>query len=378
MTGRSAGISPERATALLKQMVAIYSPSGKEVELGRFLTRELERRGLPLQRQPVDGERENLLVLPDGDLSLLFVGHIDTVHAADLEDVVAVTREGRLYGLGAADMKGGCAAMIEAITAIYRQKGENCGVGLALVVGEEETGDGAVKMLETVRPPYAVIGEPTELRVCLSHFGYLEVSAEVKGTRRHASLADASLHPVECLLQLTMSMVHELKNHHPKLTYNLRDLRSSQNGFAVPDWATVSIDIHLPPGMGAPADLAGRIERLFLSESGQYESLASKIRFPTLVEGYTVDDADPFVTKVKAAFDAQMRPFSTDAFVSHSDGNVFKEAGVFPIVLGPGSLHKAHAPHESVRIDEVIAAAWIYLELSRLVASAPTGASSGI
>jgi acetylornithine deacetylase len=369
MPDRRAGISAERTANLLERMVAIYSPSGKEVEITRFLSHELQRRGLPVHRQSVDVERQNLLVLPEGELSLLFVGHVDTVHAADFEDITAVSRDGELRGLGAADMKGGCAAMIEAVAALYRQKGRHCGVGLALVVGEEENGDGAEALIERVRPPHAIIGEPTALLPCLDHFGYLEVSAEVKGARRHASLADARFHPVESLLELTMALAQYLQSHHPPVTYNFRDLRSSQAGFAVPDWATVCIDIHLPPDMGSPSDLAGRIEGLFSSVSARYESLEARIRFPTLVEGYAVDEADPFVALLRAAFKAERRPFSTDTFVSHSDGNLLKKAGIIPVILGPGSLSKAHAPNESVRIDEVIAAARLYLEIGLLVAS---------
>jgi hypothetical protein len=55
--------------------------------------------------------------------------------------------------------------------------------------------------------------------------------------RRHASLDDASLHPIESLLHFTMDLVEYLKTDCPELTYNLRDLTSSQAGFAVPEWA---------------------------------------------------------------------------------------------------------------------------------------------
>jgi acetylornithine deacetylase len=109
-------INPRRLKNLLKEMVDIYSPSGKEEEIAEFTEKYLQKHDLPVRRQEVDENRFNLIVFPKGkdEVELCFVGHLDTVTAHDLEDFGPSEENGTIYGLGTADMKAGCAAMIEA------------------------------------------------------------------------------------------------------------------------------------------------------------------------------------------------------------------------------------------------------------------------
>jgi acetylornithine deacetylase len=115
-------IERTRLAHLLRKMINIYSPSGKEGDLVDFLEGWMKRRGLPVMRQKVDAARDNLIIEPDdAEPELVFVGHLDTVEAFDL-DRYSYERDGDLvYGLGAADMKGGCAAMIEAFVSLWEQ-----------------------------------------------------------------------------------------------------------------------------------------------------------------------------------------------------------------------------------------------------------------
>lgn len=112
---KSAEIQPERLKNLLKRLVDIYSPSGKENEVIKLAERYLKKYGLTVTRQKVDRNRFNLLVLPPkkSEIELCFVGHLDTVTAYDLDDYAFREEGDRIYGLGTADMKAGCAAMIE-------------------------------------------------------------------------------------------------------------------------------------------------------------------------------------------------------------------------------------------------------------------------
>jgi len=100
----SSGIKPTRLKSLLKKLINIYSPYGKEEEIGTFLYNYLKEHGLPVLRQPVQGERVNLLVIPENTESLLvLVGHIDTIPAPDLEDYKYRAKgkhRDRIFGLG--------------------------------------------------------------------------------------------------------------------------------------------------------------------------------------------------------------------------------------------------------------------------------------
>jgi hypothetical protein len=115
-------INSNRLHALFQNMVDIYSPSGKEGELTDFLENVLAASGLAVERQSVDESRSNLLISSGtGKPERLFLGHIDTVPAYDIEQYGFSEKEGVCHGLGTADMKSGCAAMIEAFMGAAEQ-----------------------------------------------------------------------------------------------------------------------------------------------------------------------------------------------------------------------------------------------------------------
>jgi acetylornithine deacetylase len=357
--------SLRRLRELLRNMLDIYSPSGKETELVDYLRGVLKRRGLEVVDQAVDEERDNLLVLPSaGRANLAFVGHVDTVTAYDLDAYAFREAEGLVYGLGAADMKGGCAAMIEAFCALRAAHGPELPIALCLLVGEEETQDGAIRLIEDLDCPWAIIGEPTELRPCFSNFGYVELLLQIAGQRRHASLASRGQHPIEKLLKIALGFLVYVETNFPEVVFNLRDLRSSQCGFAVPEQAEVGFDLHLPPGtpLGKVLqDSEDALHELF-TEHGATEA---SLRFPTIDSGYELPSRGAIFDALNATYEALELRFEPDSFRSHSDANVLWESGVRPILLGPGSLEQAHAPEEHVRLADVEKACRIYFELGQ-------------
>src|SRR5512136_2649292 len=145
----NADIQPERLRSLLKDLIDIYSPSGKEEEVLEFTEDYLRKHGLPVEREPVDDNRFNLVMIPEKTekVELCFVGHLDTVTAYDLDDYGFHEENGRVSGLGTVDMKAGCAAVIEAFAALAETSSLPRSVGLALVVGEEQEGDGAKTLI---------------------------------------------------------------------------------------------------------------------------------------------------------------------------------------------------------------------------------------
>jgi acetylornithine deacetylase len=157
-------IQPERLRNLLKNLIDIYSPSGKEEEILEYTEKYLKKQGLKVEKQEVDENRYNIIVLPEklDEVDVWYVGHLDTVTAYDLDDYGFSQEEGTVYGLGASDMKAGCAAMIEAFTILAELKETFPPVGLALVVGEEEDSDGAKELIREHSFQWAIIGEPTE------------------------------------------------------------------------------------------------------------------------------------------------------------------------------------------------------------------------
>jgi len=357
-------IQPRRLKRLLRRLVDIYSPSGKEEEILQFLSGYCKRNGLAPVFQPVDENRFNLVLMPPGvDVRLAWIGHLDTVAAYDLE-AYGYEEEGDIItGLGTADMKAGCAAMVEAFLTLRESSRWPAPIALCLVVGEEEEGDGVRHLVEEYHFPWALIGEPTDLAPCLSSYGYLEIQVCTRGKRVHASLAKRGKSPVEVMMHVIMRISQFMERERPGLVYNIRDLFSSPAGFAVPERCEAWLDIHLPPGSPA-GEIITELEELGEKQRRGFPSVETSVRVATIDAGYELADKGAFVSSLKAAYSGCGLPWKPSAFISHSDANQLWRAGVKPVLLGPGSLEKAHAPDESVSFTQACLAAELYCELA--------------
>jgi acetylornithine deacetylase len=365
MADRVSPIHPQRLRQLLRRLVDIYSPSGKEEEILDYLHGYLKRHGLPVVRQAVDDCRDNLVVAPvEGEIELALIGHLDTVAAYDLDHYGFEEQGDRILGLGAADMKGGCAAMVEAFLTLW-ESDPRCAcrkAALVLVVGEESDGDGAQRLVKEMHFPWAIIGEPTDLQPCLSHYGYLEVQLATRGKRRHASLANKGENPIKAMLHLLLKVSHYLETKRPEAVYNIRELFSSQAGFVVPDRCEAWLDNHLPPT--APiGEIMLELEELLHREHQEDPQLDAALRFATIHAGYQLPEKGSLVEALKTNFGNHGLPWKPQPFRSHSDANVLWAAGIKPILLGPGQLEQAHAPGESISFQQVCLAAQLYYGL---------------
>ncbi len=356
-------IQPQRLLQLLHRMIDIYSPSGKEEELLNYLHGYFKKHRLPVRRQMLEDSRYNLILAPpEVDIELALMGHVDTVSAYDLEEIGYSQEDGHLYGLGAADMKGGCAALIEAWLHQWESGRHQWPVALILVVGEEEKGDGAVRLLEEYHFPWAIIAEPTRLMPCLAHYGYIEMQLTARGKRRHASLAKGRINPVESLLKTLLSLTHHLNTRRPEAVCNIRDLLTSQSGFAVPEWCQCWLDLHLPPHAPTGA-ICAELEEIAAAPPAEKHRSLTEVRFHTIQDGYDLPEKGAVVEALQKVYAQRAIPWQPTAFPSHSDANLLWARGIKPILLGPGSLAEAHTPDESIDRHEVVAAAEIYCQL---------------
>jgi acetylornithine deacetylase len=301
-----------------------------------------------------------------GEPQLYLVGHVDTVPAWDLEAFGAQEEDGIIRGLGSADMKGGCAAMVEAWMAMASAlpPAELPSVGLLLVVGEEENGDGSATFLESCRPPWVVIGEPTGLAACFAHYGYLEADFVTRGRRSHSSLPELGHNAVESMLRV---LLHLGKNalfdrEKSEVVYSIREMYSSRAGFVVPDRCESWIDLHLPPDMD-PASMQEEIRRIVAGADRFIPGLDLDVSFDFASSGYKLGSDNPLARTLREIYPGLGLELRLDAFRSHSDGNLFFAAGTKPLILGPGSLETAHTPDEQVIPAQVSAAARIYAAL---------------
>ncbi len=137
-------IKEERVVELTKTLVEIPSETGKEKEIGDWLIKYFEELGLSdIKRLPVEDAGDTVVaVLKGGDGPKLMLNfHIDTFDAFegwDTDPFQGVEKDGRLYGLGAHDMKGGAACALAALEAIMESGVELDGDLLISGTSDEE------------------------------------------------------------------------------------------------------------------------------------------------------------------------------------------------------------------------------------------------
>jgi acetylornithine deacetylase len=377
-TGTEPGINQARLKTLFRDLLDAYTPTGKEQEAISILEDFFNRAGIPTTLQQVDEDRSNLLILPEGlangqEPVLLFLCHVDTVAAPDWESWYWDQIGDRIEGLGASDMKSGCAAVAEAYVSMMEQQAlspssvpapglpdaPGLPIALAFVVGEEEDGAGTSRLMEDWRFPMAVVAEPTDLRPCFSHYGYVEAKVLAQGRRVHASVAPLGVSPVAELLRFLLAAIEHFKGRGDGIIYNYRDLSSSASGFAVPDWCEAWIDLHLPPNV-APAPLIYDLEELLETQKRERTNLDAKLSFTTVHEGFALPARGHFWDWAREAFDKAGLPFQPDSFRSHSDASLLWHEGTRAMILGPGRLEEAHRTGEGVSWKQVCEAAELY------------------
>ena len=373
-----AALSPQRLHATFLDLLRIYSPSGKEEDVQLYLEATLLAGGVQVRRQAVADERYNLVAtLGTRPPELFLVGHVDTVPAWGLEMVVPRQSGDIISGLGSADMKGGCAAMVETFLALASLPlNEQPSVGLLLAVDEEETGAGSVAFLRQLRPQWVVIGEPTSLTACFAHFGYLEAHLITKGRRIHSSLPELGHNAVESMLRVLLHLGRTplFDRSGSGVVHSIREMVSSRAGFVVPDRCETWIDLHLAPQL-APAQVEREIRTLATTAGERIPELDLELTFAYASPGFDLG-TDSALAHTLATIGPEIGiELPMDTFRSHSDGNLFHEAGVKPLLFGPGDLEVAHTPDERVDFGQIVQAAKVYsalcLRCDSLVPSAP-------
>lgn len=194
-------VSEKRLLELLKSLIRVQSVnpdlvlggSGEE-RIAGYIGSYMESMGLSVRYQEVAPGRLNAIGVlkgTGGGRSLMLNGHIDTVGIEDMiiDPLDPVLEGNRLYGRGSYDMKGGVAAMIEAVHALVdsgrRLKGD---LVVACVCDEEYASMGTQAVVREYVTDAAIVAEPTANRVCVAHKGFAWVKVEVTGKAAHGSL----------------------------------------------------------------------------------------------------------------------------------------------------------------------------------------------
>ena len=358
---------------LLKQLVAIDSvnPSlvagaAGEAAIGRALVEELRTIGLDTHVQEAAPGRPNVVGVLEGRApgrSLMFCGHTDTVGVAGMpRPFEAAERNGRIYGRGSQDMKGGVAAMIGAARVIAESGGLPAGqLIVACVVDEEHASVGAEALVTRWRADAGVVTEPTELAVAVAHKGFEWVEIETEGRAAHGSRPregrDAILRMGRVLAELE-ALDRRLQSGRAHAMVGTASLHASliEGGrelSSYPDRCALQIERRTIPGEaeGIAAREVADILALLESRDPEFKA-AAKTMFARAP--YEIAPAHELPAALVAAAAATGASSTTIGMSFWTDAAVLGAAGIPSVLFGPTGAG-LHGLEEWVDTQSVLA-----------------------
>jgi len=386
-------IHDAEVVALTRDLVRIPSvyrptdPDANESRVAAFIEAWFRREGFAVEVQPAAPGRPNVLAwlgdAKDGP-TLLLEGHTDVVTEGDPADwshppFAADLADGRIYGRGAADMKGGLAAAMIAAAAFTR-------AGLALpgrlMVGALADEEGAMLGVRHLcRSPIgrqlhaAIICEPEQNELCLEQRGVVWARVRIRGRMAHGAMPQAGANPIPPIgtllrevpaLQRRLRRGAERSRYLQPPTVTPTVLQAPVQGVpqanVIPAASEVILDVRLTPGIDGDEvrreieSLCRRVESAHPGIKAEWEPLGA-LRPPTKVarEEPVVRALGFAVRKVtgKAPRYGGV-PGSTDGTILHT------ELGIPIVTCGPGNRLIPHQADEYVEVRELTDAARIY------------------
>ena len=339
------------------------SASG-ESDIAAFCAEWLTARGFDVERLEAQPGRPSIVGVlrgTGGGRSLMLNGHLDTVAVASYRDepFAARVQDGKVFGRGAFDMKGGLAAIL---TAAARAAAEpRAGDLIVALVADEEFGSiGTAEVLTRYTADAAIVAEPSALELTLAHRGFAWFEVQFSGLAAHGSMPEQGVDAIAGASAL-LALVGELRTRlegmprHPLLGHGAVRVATISGGV---DAATVApscvltLERRTLPGETidtVEAELRGLVAEAADSVPGLTATL-------TRLVGRGAFEADPdsrIVTTVSRAFAAvtgtapavRGEPFWTDA-------GLFAEAGIPCLVFGVDG-GGAHADEEWATVASV-------------------------
>lgn len=328
-----------------------------------WLAQRLEHRGFHIEIQPLPDQpaKANLIAtLGRGDGGLVLSGHTDTVPFDEAkwstDPLAATERDGRLYGLGTADMKSFFALTLAASDGLTEQ--DLRAPLTILATADEETSMAGAKALAAaggLRGRRAIIGEPTEFRPVRLHKGILMERIRIDGRSGHSGdpgQGASALEGMHSVIGELLAWRAELQaaRHDdafpvPVTTLNLGRISGGDNPNRICGSCELDMDLRMLPGMTAAemrSRLRARVERTLAQSTltGTFEIL-----FEGVDPLETPADSD----LVRAVEELTGSESSGVAYATEAP--FLRRLGMDVVILGPGSIDQAHQPDEFLRLD---------------------------
>jgi acetylornithine deacetylase len=356
---------------LLRDLVSIDSvnpslvPGARgEAAIAQRIAAELMSIGLQVEITEVAPGRPNVVGVLEGRTAgraLMLCGHIDTVGVIGMENPFEpVEREGRLYGRGSQDMKGGVAAMIGAARSIAESGGLTSGrLLVAAVIDEEHASLGADALVTRFRADAAVVTEPTDLDIAVAHKGFQWVNVETRGRAAHGSRPlegrDAIFRMGRVLTALEALDRHlQAGNRHALLgtaSLHASIISGGRELSSYPDTCVLQMERRTLPGESDRVALeeVNAILDAIRHEDPDAEGAATMTfgRHP-----YEIENDHPLPGMLAAAAAGAGHAPKQVGMTFWTDAAILGAAGIPSVLFGPGGAG-LHSTEEYVRLREV-------------------------
>lgn len=383
-------ISEKETIDLIKDLVEIPSCPGidkQETEVAKYIHKLFVKEGIESEIVPVVDGRCNVLAKLKGEgkgKTLLLTGHIDTVPPYDMEDPFSVKiKDGNMIGRGVVDMKGPLACMIAAIIGIKRAgiklKGD---IVFAGVIDEEYNSEGTIDLIKKgIQADAAIVGEPSNLDICLAHrglewFEFVFEGKTVHGGKQKEGI-NAILKASNFIQRVEEKLIPKLENKvHPLIgngSMNYGTINGGTQPSTVAGGCSLTMDRRWLPGekyedvINEYNSVIGELN----NEDKEFKCKLKVMENSAMRDGYVheameIDKNHPIIdiiiSKTKQIYNKE--PNKT-YFPAWSDGGLLSSYANIPtVIFAPGDLQTAHSSDECLEIAQIYPAALIYASIA--------------
>ena len=379
----------------LCELIAFPSCDGRELEIQQRMSELFDASGLEtdtwdidmdaMRRHPAYGaeiERERAVGVVGcwgngAGPSLILNGHVDVVPAGEMSlwtvpPWQGTVQQGRVYGRGSADMKGGLCCALYAVRALRKAGARlNGKVMIQSVAGEEDGGLGTLAAIERGHiADAAIILEPTQLVIAPAQAGALTFRITIPGRASHGALRTEGVNPLDKLgpVYSALSELEQARNRrlqHPLFAGYDVPFAISVGKIQAGNWASSvpeSLVMEGRYGVGINEDFAGA-QAEFEAAIQQAASRDTWLReHPPKLEWWgarytpaAISPEHPLVTTLGSGMadstaripDIQGVPYGADMHL------LVRQGGIPTVIFGPGDIRRAHAPDEFVPVNEL-------------------------
>lgn len=351
---------------LLSKLIQAQTTADKgELAAAEIISVELGRSGIDSSIDNWDRTRANITahVKSSGHKgALLFACHLDVVPPGQASwrhpAFAAIESEGKIYGRGSMDMKGGIAAIVTAIGEIAdsgtKLQGDIILFGAA---GEETDSCGAKRFVRNRGdlPEIAgvVLPEPTDFEIITSHRGILWLKVQTFGKAAHSSAPQLGVNAIASMT----SVLNELENFkirfepHELLgecSMSINTIAAGQAMNVVPDKCDIGIDIRTVPGQNYQ-DIIEDLHKIFAKLKQKNPKFGAEVSIIREVGALETDSRCDFVRDFCSAVGIN----KTGAVGFTTDGPPFASLGAPVVIFGPGKSELCHQPNEYIEIADI-------------------------